>query len=162
MACVGHPARGGSILSGVPNREILPTLFERWRKTLPPSNGDTAGFALEGGAMKIKTACCVATLMVATSWAAAQTSSPSPSILCSPPAKGPLTNWAQYQFDPCHTGYNPYEFILNTSNVGKLVVNWTDYIGGVGSLPVTAHRGQRRRIRRDSNHGHRAECSVRI
>jgi hypothetical protein len=33
-------------------------------------------------------------------------------------------NWAQFHFDACHTGYNPYEKILSTSTVPNLVVDW--------------------------------------
>jgi outer membrane protein assembly factor BamB len=82
-------------------------------------------------------------LAVISTLLAAQAIAPSPSILCSPPPKGPSTNWTQYQFDPCHTGYNPYEFILNASNVGNLVVNWSQYIGVVGPylLPPTVVNG---------------------
>jgi outer membrane protein assembly factor BamB len=36
----------------------------------------------------------------------------------------PIVNWAQFQFGPTHAGCNPYEFILNTGNVGNLALKW--------------------------------------
>jgi eukaryotic-like serine/threonine-protein kinase len=38
---------------------------------------------------------------------------------------GSLTNWPQQGFDSGHTGYNPYEAILNSGNVGSLTRLWT-------------------------------------
>ena len=35
------------------------------------------------------------------------------------------TDWAQYQFDPQHTGFNPYENVLSPSTVGNLTLRWT-------------------------------------
>lgn len=34
------------------------------------------------------------------------------------------TDWSQYGFDPAHTHFNPYENVLNTSNVSGLVQKW--------------------------------------
>jgi outer membrane protein assembly factor BamB len=34
------------------------------------------------------------------------------------------TDWAQFQFDAAHTGYNPYENVLNRSNVSSLALRW--------------------------------------
>src|ERR1051326_7712513 len=39
------------------------------------------------------------------------------------------TNWAQQGFGPSHQGWNPYENVLNTSNVGSLDLLWTSYFG---------------------------------
>lgn len=33
-------------------------------------------------------------------------------------------NWTQFHFDPCHTGYNPYEQTLSPANVANLVLDW--------------------------------------
>lgn len=38
--------------------------------------------------------------------------------------------WSQFHFDPCHTGYNPYETILSPANVGNLVLDWELRIPG--------------------------------
>lgn len=34
------------------------------------------------------------------------------------------TNWSQFEFNVQHAGYNPYETILNPSNVSGLKLNW--------------------------------------
>jgi glucose dehydrogenase len=39
------------------------------------------------------------------------------------------TNWSQYRFDASHTGFNPYEKVLNASNVGALHLKWRHYTG---------------------------------
>ena len=83
--------------------------------------------------MKTK-ACCLILVLLVTSLAAAQKLSPGPTPLCSPPPKVPYTNWVQNGFDPCLTWYNPWEFILNPSNVGNLGLAWNYYIGGMSSL----------------------------
>ena len=36
----------------------------------------------------------------------------------------PYVDWSQFHFDPCHTGYNPYETILSPANVANLVLDW--------------------------------------
>jgi len=38
--------------------------------------------------------------------------------------KKPIIDWAQFHFDSCHSGYNPYESILSPATVGNLVVDW--------------------------------------
>lgn len=40
-----------------------------------------------------------------------------------PPAKA-VIDWAQFRFDACHTGFNPYEHILSPATVGNLVLDW--------------------------------------
>src|SRR5438874_318645 len=34
------------------------------------------------------------------------------------------TNWPMFGFDPRHTRYNPYENVLNPSNVSNLTLDW--------------------------------------
>jgi outer membrane protein assembly factor BamB len=53
----------------------------------------------------------------------------------------PFVDWAQFQFDACHTGYNSFEAILGTGNVGNLVLAW-DYeafIDEISSSPTIAN-----------------------
>jgi outer membrane protein assembly factor BamB len=52
------------------------------------------------------------------------------------------TNWAQQGFGPTHQGWNPYENVLNTSNVGSLDLLWSSNYGlGVrSSLSVVGSR----------------------
>jgi eukaryotic-like serine/threonine-protein kinase len=52
------------------------------------------------------------------------------------------TNWAQQGFGPSHQGWNPYENVLNTSNVGSLDLLWSSNYGlGVrSSLSVVGSR----------------------
>jgi len=39
------------------------------------------------------------------------------------------TNWSQVGFDPAHRGWNPYENVLNTGNVGSLDLLWMNNFG---------------------------------
>jgi outer membrane protein assembly factor BamB len=39
------------------------------------------------------------------------------------------TNWAQFRFDDRHSGFNPYENVLDPSNVSGLVVTWKTSLG---------------------------------
>jgi outer membrane protein assembly factor BamB len=50
-----------------------------------------------------------------------------------------FVNWPQFQYDTAHTGCNPYESVLKTSNVGELKVKWQDSVplGGYSSGVVT-------------------------
>ncbi|MFZ0704331.1 MAG: PQQ-binding-like beta-propeller repeat protein [Candidatus Korobacteraceae bacterium] len=91
--------------------------------------------------MKITMLFCTVLLSLIASLTAAQNIAPSPSILCSPSPRVPFTNWAQYQFDPCHSGYNPWEFILNSSNVRNLVLDWSDYTGPIADSAPTVANG---------------------
>lgn len=52
------------------------------------------------------------------------------------------TNWTQQGFGPTHQGWNPYENVLNTSNVGSLDLLWSNNYGlGVrSSLSVVGTR----------------------
>lgn len=51
-----------------------------------------------------------------------------------------LTNWPQYRFGPRHQGFNPWENVLNRTNVSDLNEAWV-YNYGIGSLtgPVVAN-----------------------
>jgi outer membrane protein assembly factor BamB len=50
------------------------------------------------------------------------------------------TDWAMFHFDPARTGYNPYENVLNTSNVHALTLAWSFTTGGaVEGSPVVAN-----------------------
>ena len=35
------------------------------------------------------------------------------------------TNWPEYTFDAAHTGFNPYENVIGTNNVGSLSLKWS-------------------------------------
>src|SRR2546425_5122827 len=59
---------------------------------------------------------------------------PSAATLAEPKAVGveALTDqadWAQYDHDPAHTGYNPAETVINASNVGELAESWRGTVG---------------------------------
>jgi outer membrane protein assembly factor BamB len=62
-------------------------------------------------------------LLVISSAAAAQQLAPQADATCGV-AHSTTVNWSQFHFDPCHTGYNPYETILSPANVGNLVLAW--------------------------------------
>jgi outer membrane protein assembly factor BamB len=50
------------------------------------------------------------------------------------------TNWAQLRFSPAHSGFNPYENILDTSNVSRLALKWSVKPGGrMVASPVIAN-----------------------
>lgn len=51
----------------------------------------------------------------------------------------PLVDWAQFHFNACHAGYNPYEAVLGPANVGKLVVAWQAGPDSISSSPVIAN-----------------------
>lgn len=34
-------------------------------------------------------------------------------------------DWTQFNFDPAHDGYNPYETILSPANVGNVILKWS-------------------------------------
>jgi glucose dehydrogenase len=74
--------------------------------------------------MNIRNTCFAALLaifgfMVAVQPVLAQSNPP-----CAGVSATAFANWPQLLIDPCHTGYNPNEFILNPSNVGTLVLDW--------------------------------------
>jgi outer membrane protein assembly factor BamB len=50
------------------------------------------------------------------------------------------TNWPRYHFDNANTGFNPYENILETSKVGRMVGRWTVPLGGSAAPdPIVAY-----------------------
>jgi serine/threonine-protein kinase len=49
-------------------------------------------------------------------------------------------NGIMFGFDAAHTHCNPYEQVINTSNIDRLVLNWQYHLGGImESSPVVAH-----------------------
>jgi outer membrane protein assembly factor BamB len=49
-------------------------------------------------------------------------------------------NWPQLGYDPCHTGYNPNEFLLSPGTVGNLALDWTYTTGDqVFATPTIAN-----------------------
>lgn len=53
------------------------------------------------------------------------------------------TNWPQIRFGATGTGYNPYENVLSTSNVGTLTKKWQSSINGayLSNSPPAAYNG---------------------
>src|SRR6266566_819777 len=49
------------------------------------------------------------------------------------------TNWAQFRFGPYHTGNNPYENVINSSNVSTLTLDWRYTTGGGNSSPAVVN-----------------------
>jgi len=50
------------------------------------------------------------------------------------------TNWAQFRYGPRHSGYNPYENVLNSTSVSGLGQAWTGATGGIiNSSPAVAN-----------------------
>jgi hypothetical protein len=50
------------------------------------------------------------------------------------------TDWAQFHFGMQHTGYNPYENVLSTSNVSALTLDWSYTTGrDINSSPAVAN-----------------------
>ena len=80
--------------------------------------------------MKIKTPYSLALLMLTASFASAQSIT-----RCGGPTNALYINWPTFQFDVCHTGYNPYENRLNVDNVQNLVVAWQYTLSGSSSYP---------------------------
>jgi outer membrane protein assembly factor BamB len=48
---------------------------------------------------------------------------------CAPPPATALINWTRFHFDSCNTGFNPYEFVLNSTTVGSLSPHWMQTMG---------------------------------
>ncbi len=82
--------------------------------------------------MKIKLLCFLPLLMLA-SFASAQTIT-----RCGGPTNALYINWPNFHFDQCHSGYNPYERILNPSNVGNLVQDWFYPISAFTDKSITS------------------------
>src|SRR6266849_6120598 len=51
------------------------------------------------------------------------------------------TAWPQYQFDPAHTGFNPFENTLTTANASTLVSAWTFTGNKPGHVSPTVAKG---------------------
>jgi outer membrane protein assembly factor BamB len=70
-----------------------------------------------------------------------------PGAACSSPCPIPaavVASWAQFRFVPCHTGLNPYEFVLSPTTVAMGLVNAWPIIsyqtqGDVSSSPAVAN-----------------------
>ncbi len=73
--------------------------------------------------MKIITMCCLVLFLIVGAGTVQGRNLPPPN-LCDSTAAGILEWKSQYRFDPCHTGFNVYEYILSPSNVGSLVQAW--------------------------------------
>ena len=69
--------------------------------------------------MRIKTLCLFFLVIVATALASGQAVT-----RCGGPNTALYINWATFGFDVCHTGYNPYEYRINSANVKDLVLAW--------------------------------------
>ena len=74
--------------------------------------------------MKTTANCLLLLLLVIASIATAQQP-------CNEPPHTSVTNWAQFHFDNCLTGFNPYETILSPATVGNLTVKWSYPTGSV-------------------------------
>ena len=58
---------------------------------------------------------------------------------CGGPSNGLYVNWQDFQFDVCHTGYNPYEHIIGPNNVASLSVLWAGSYPSENASPVVAN-----------------------
>ncbi len=87
--------------------------------------------------MRIPIVCCLGIILIVGSPAAAQRIAPQSDATCGGP-QSTTVNWSQFHFDPCHTGYNPYETILGLANVGNLVLDWELRIPGTNVMASPA------------------------
>jgi len=89
--------------------------------------------------MKPKAFACFLLIAFVASLASAQHS---PSLLNAVRSgAGSNVDWAQFNFDPAHDGYNPYETLLSPMNVANLELKWS-YAppdGEVQGPPVVAN-----------------------
>jgi outer membrane protein assembly factor BamB len=67
----------------------------------------------------------------------AQQARPSSNPPCGGFSTGASVDWPQFHFDPCHTGYNPNEFLLSPATVPDLVLDWQ--VPVLGSSPAVAN-----------------------
>src|SRR5580704_13493963 len=89
--------------------------------------------------MKITTICCLVLFLIMGA-GIAQARNLQPPNLCDSSTPGLVETKSQYRFDPCHTGFNAYEYILSPANVGSLVQAWQYTTGGlVHSSPAVAN-----------------------
>ena len=63
-------------------------------------------------------------LMVISCMVAGQTALAQSNPPCARASATAFVNWPQFHSDPCHTGYNPNEFLLSAGTVGSLVLDW--------------------------------------
>jgi eukaryotic-like serine/threonine-protein kinase len=90
--------------------------------------------------MKIKSVFYMSLVMLIALFAIVQTAiaqlpcGPTPS-----PSASLFVNWPQFQFDAAHSGCNPYEHILNRSNVVSLSEKWLIGMGFECTAPVVAN-----------------------
>jgi outer membrane protein assembly factor BamB len=73
--------------------------------------------------MKIKIISYLSLIILFGSVALAQVA-PSLDPCATGPTRSSSADWPQFHFNPCHSGYNPYEFILSPDNVANLVPLW--------------------------------------
>src|SRR3974377_2075340 len=80
--------------------------------------------------MKLNALACLILIAMATSVTSAQQTRSSLS-----PVRGPGSNvdWAQFNFDAAHDGYNPYQTILSPANVGDVTLKWS-YVPSGGAV----------------------------
>src|ERR1019366_3271930 len=91
--------------------------------------------------MKIATTCCLGLLMIIGSVARAQQVVPSSNPPCGGVSATAFVNWARFHFDPCNTGFNPYEFVLSPATVGHLVLDWQYQTGAEGPSSPAVDNG---------------------
>ena len=85
--------------------------------------------------MKLKLFLWLILIALVASIGSAQQSSSSPRVL----RNGSLVSWQQFNFEPGLTGYNPFESVLNPTNVGSLTVKWSTPTDNMTSQPVIAN-----------------------
>lgn len=84
--------------------------------------------------MKFKLFGCLLMLWTFGTLASAQTASP-----CGGVQRTLSINWSQFNFNPCHTGYNPYETKLSPSSVGNLSLSWEASWGWTAGQPIVVN-----------------------
>ena len=90
--------------------------------------------------MKHKPLACSCLLLLMCSLLAAQQHIPLPNLPCGIPSTTAFTNWVEFRYDNCHSGYNPNEFLLGSATAGKLVFDWSYKTGAeVRSSPAVAN-----------------------
>ena len=86
--------------------------------------------------VKITTTCCLSLLMIICSLATAQQVGSPTGAPCLGASKKAVIDWAQFHFDPCHTGFNPYEFVLSPGTVVDLRLQWATGPVSASSSPA--------------------------
>ena len=73
--------------------------------------------------MRLRTLACFTLIAFLSTLGTAQQTSSSPrAVRVGASGNG---EWAQFNFDPAHDGYNPYETILSPTTVGNVVLKWS-------------------------------------